>query len=326
MRRIWSSQDLEQMLSLNDRIRLQEQVRSRVADLQPIPTGVKSKLSCLDEVRCVLFDIYGTLLISDTGDILTANEPSEDEIIEGKLSVPDRQALFCLPELLRISLPENFVPSQVIKQRIKEQHQRQKSTTLIYPEVDIISLWHEIFLSQLNEDIHHSVSPFILARFALEYELLHNQVQLMPGVLELLHWLVARGFYLGIISNAQFYTPLILSALLNLSDLSILNILRDLSFWSYLHACSKPQAELFTSARYALGRHNIQAKEVLFLGNDMHNDIWGATKAGFRTALFAGDQRSLRLRKDMVEIANTEPDIVITELGQLKSVLQSPPS
>ncbi|WGK69292.1 HAD hydrolase-like protein [Candidatus Haliotispira prima] len=343
MNRIWNSKDLEQMLEPNDWMRLQEQVRSRVADLQPIATGTKSKLSPIDNVRGVLFDVYGTLIISAVGEIISgqisdrANDNAKAQQDGDRHSkvpggtapdkmapdekVLDTQVLQSLPELLRASLSKDFEPSRAIKESILQQHKQNKNPSLQYPEVDIVSLWHQVFLQQLNEDMHNSLSPFILARFALEYELLHNRVQLMPGAQELLHWLATRNFYVGIISNAQFYTPIILSALLNLHELADLNVQPDLCLWSYRQGCSKPQPELFDAARSALAHHDLEPKEMIYLGNDMRNDVWGAAQAGFYTGLFAGDQRSLRLRGDMPEVAATEPDIVITELGQLKSIL-----
>jgi putative hydrolase of the HAD superfamily len=50
----------------------------------------------------------------------------------------------------------------------------------------------------------------------------------------------------------------------------------------------------------------------------MLNDISTASAAGCRTALFAGDRRSLRLR----EGENTvEPDMIITGLTELESLI-----
>ena len=60
---------------------------------------------------------------------------------------------------------------------------------------------------------------------------------------------------------------------------------------------------------------------VLYVGNDMLNDIYPAAKAGFKTALFAGDSRSLRLRKDKPKCKYLSADIVITDLIQLLDYL-----
>ena len=46
-----------------------------------------------------------------------------------------------------------------------------------------------------------------------------------------------------------------------------------------------------------------------------------AGKAGFKTALFAGDMRSLRLRRDDPEVENIKPDFIIDDLAQLLDIL-----
>ena len=330
MSQILSSRDLEQMLEPNDWMRLREQVRSRAAGLQPIATSLKSRLRLMGDVRSVLFDVYGTLLVSDAGELgLAASDVANAHNLQGEglQDAPnsrdelEREVLQSLPKMLRSSLREDFSPTQSIRAAIAREHKRRKNSKWLCPEVDIISLWQKVLLCELKQDMQARLSPFVLARFALEYELLNNRVELMPGALELLYWLSARNFYIGIISNAQFYTPLILSTLLGLQSLSQMNIREELCFWSYLEGCSKPQQQLFAAASEALFEHGVKPDEVLYLGNDMRNDVWGAAQAGFRTALFAGDRRSLRLRSDMAEFSGLQPDLIISELGQLKSVL-----
>jgi putative hydrolase of the HAD superfamily len=49
----------------------------------------------------------------------------------------------------------------------------------------------------------------------------------------------------------------------------------------------------------------------------MLKDIWPATRLGFKTALFAGDRRSLRLREDDERCRVLQPDLVIDQLEQL---------
>jgi putative hydrolase of the HAD superfamily len=53
----------------------------------------------------------------------------------------------------------------------------------------------------------------------------------------------------------------------------------------------------------------------------MLNDILPAQTTGFRTALFAGDKRSLRLRRDNPRCSNLKPDMVLTDLVQLVELL-----
>jgi putative hydrolase of the HAD superfamily len=53
------------------------------------------------------------------------------------------------------------------------------------------------------------------------------------------------------------------------------------------------------------------------VGNDMLKDIWPAARLGCKTALFAGDRRSLRLREDDERCRELEPDLVVDDLSQL---------
>ena len=49
---------------------------------------------------------------------------------------------------------------------------------------------------------------------------------------------------------------------------------------------------------------------------------WARARAGLRTALFAGDARSLRLRRDDPRCAAVCPDLVLTGLSQLPLALR----
>ncbi|MGD8667822.1 MAG: hypothetical protein PVI58_17580, partial [Desulfobacterales bacterium] len=61
----------------------------------------------------------------------------------------------------------------------------------------------------------------------------------------------------------------------------------------------------------------IARSSTLVVGNDMLNDIYPAKKMGFQTALFAGDARSLRLRKDDPRCHDLRADLILTDLEQL---------
>ena len=124
----------------------------------------------------------------------------------------------------------------------------------------------------------------------------------------------------GIISNAQFYTPLLLEKFLNAS-LKKAGFADDLLIFSYQTEYAKPSEHLFHLAKRRLEKRGIATGETLYLGNDMLNDILPAQKIGFKTALFAGDKRSLRLRQDDGRCKDTVPDIIITDLLQLLDYL-----
>lgn len=139
----------------------------------------------------------------------------------------------------------------------------------------------------------------------------------MPGFPKIIRKLCSIGLRVGIVSNAQFYTPLILQAICNKS-ISQIGFQEGLCSWSYELAQAKPSTNIFKAPLAQLGKDQIRPSEVLYIGNDMLNDIASASRVGCKTALFAGDKRSLRLRENSPEAKNIEPDMVITRLLELE--------
>ena len=54
-------------------------IRDRSRSLLPVPTGVEAKLQYIHGIRSVLFDVYGTLFVSSSGEIGSASPPVIDE-------------------------------------------------------------------------------------------------------------------------------------------------------------------------------------------------------------------------------------------------------
>ncbi|MGA0334565.1 MAG: HAD family hydrolase [Kiritimatiellia bacterium] len=82
---------------------------------------------------------------------------------------------------------------------------------------------------------------------------------------------------------------------------------------------AKPSLRLYQNLLEKL--KEIKPEECLFVGNDMLNDVMPAQRVGMRTALFAGDRRSLRLRSGDSRVQGVEPDLVLTHLNQLMECL-----
>ena len=133
--------------------------------------------------------------------------------------------------------------------------------------------------------------------------------------------LQATGLKLGLVSNAQFFTPLMFPALLD-QALDQLGFAEDSRFYSYQFLRAKPGEFLYQQAAEALSSLGIAADEVVYVGNDLLNDVAPAQAVGFRTALFAGDARSLRLREGDPRVTGVQPDLVLTDLAQLAPCLE----
>jgi putative hydrolase of the HAD superfamily len=140
------------------------------------------------------------------------------------------------------------------------------------------------------------------------------------GSIEFIRKLQDRNVHAGIISTAQFYTPIIMEALYQ-NSLETLGFKERICIWSYEHRHRKPSAVMFKLCEEGLRTFGIKPSDALYVGNDMFNDIVPAQKAGFKTALFAGDVRSLRLHGDVEECTKMKPLVVFNDFKQLASCI-----
>jgi putative hydrolase of the HAD superfamily len=250
-------------------------------------------------VRAIIFDIYGTLFTSAAGDIGTDGGYMRGSLDSLALQFGDA---YTGEEL------KAYFRSEVLKI-----HEELFAKTP-YPEVRVEEIWAG-FLRQASAQ-GFAVSP---EELAIRYELAVNPGYTMPGALETINTLHSDGLVLGLISNAQFFTPLLFDALFGASP-AALGFDQSISIYSYEAGEAKPSPALFAKARSHLAARGISPEAVLYVGNDMLNDVYAASSSGFKTLLFAGDGRSLRLREDNRFIRNTRPTAVIRSLTDIPAV------
>lgn len=290
-------------------------VKRHSPELTPHPTATTARIKPLAGIKAVVFDVYGTLFISGTGDVGTASAIDATEALTQALVVSGFEG-----DLERAG----SVGTELLHTEILEWHRAGKESGVDCPEVEITKVWKRVVDALCKtEALTSSKSDYEQIRqLALEYEMRINPCCPMPGAQETLRAIKEAGFVLGIVSNAQFYTPLLFSALLGAS-VEELGFDPECCIWSYRELKAKPSAALFPKLGHFLQiRHDVKPEETLYIGNDMLNDIYCASSAGCKTALFAGDQRSLRLRENDERCLALEPDAVVTSLVQLLEILE----
>ncbi len=277
---------------------LGELLTAGLRPMEPIPTEMAPGGGLRAPLKCILFDVYGTLLISGTGDVSITRE-----------SVHASEKLRTLLKRFGIATAAEKL-LEIFFDEIHAAHRAAKQSGTDWPEVRIDRIWSRVLGTG---DMARA------RRFAVEFEILANPVWPMPHLERLLAACRKAGLPMGIISNAQFYTPLHLRCFLK-EDLTDLGFKKDLLLYSYEIGCAKPSSILFELAARRVERRGISPGSVLYIGNDEKKDILPAKHAGFQTALFAGDARSLRRGDD-----GTRPDLIVTDLQQLLAYIKDPP-
>ncbi|MEM6916473.1 MAG: hypothetical protein AAF491_07905, partial [Verrucomicrobiota bacterium] len=168
--------------------------------LFPTPAGLEPQLIGLEGIRLVVFDIYGTLIISAAGDISLVSE------------VESRRGMQEALEVLGLENGPAEVEEALLLYRktIGQIQERLRKEGTEFPEVEIREVWQavagypELEMSRLEEA-------------ALVYECFVNPCWEMPGASNVLALLARNQLPLGIISNAQFYTDAVVSGVSGIS-------------------------------------------------------------------------------------------------------------
>lgn len=292
------------------------------------PAPIAAVKECLSDVKVILWDIYGTLCGVGLGDMEQASQN------EDRLQTPAQATMneFHLQEPLYDMEPDKPVGltlRDLYLNLIDESHQKSMRAGIDVPEVLIERIWEEILTRcedygwqrPWNEPLLHTAF-----RVGYFFDWSLQTTCLYENAAETLPSLRQSSKLQGIISNAQFYTPLHLRRLLRRTldnDHFELDevFMEPLVFFSYELGFSKPNPGSFQRAIDYLGQQGFMPEDIVYIGNDMLNDIWAAQKCGMKTILFAGDARQTTLRLDDPRCSNVKPDAIANNMQDILSYL-----
>ena len=247
---------------------------------EPASTESDGKVPTLDPVpRVILFDVYGTLVCPQVGDL-------ED------------QARLATSETSFVATAERFGFSQDVGikwhrwffEAIAKEHKELEEQGIAPAEVQVDKIW-----AGLLERVGDKPSSSQAQKIAAYREMMANPVRPFSGAAETLEQLKKSGMRLGIVSNSQFYTMPILGVNLELDPNKIFE--PELTFLSFRLGFSKPSPYFFRLVRTTVLHLGFRPEEVLVVGNDCENDVSAAEAHGLQALLFWGNDQSVRLGK-----------------------------
>lgn len=294
-----------------DKAILIKRIRELNTPLMPAPADIFPCCKRMTGLRAVLCDVYGTLLVSRAGGLADNYGPDRPAAL--------RAALQSVGWNVDMTTAVDGV--NLFDAVLASEHARLHAGGIKHPEVDVRVIWKKTLAGlPCGSTLALTKNDKLIARLAVEYESRINPVWPMPDMEETFSRLASAGLALGIVSNAQFYTPLTLTALLGEEWKSWFP--SSLCFWSYEYKEAKPGLGLYRRALAALNESfGISPQETVMLGNDVENDLRPALACGCRAVLFAGDGRGCRLGiEDRRQVASW-PWSTITNWSQLAEML-----
>jgi len=240
-------------------------------------------------VKGILFDINGTLLDIHTNEW-------HDEVYRVLSNLLSYQGISLEPHVMK------DLYFQVMKD------QRAKCTER-HPEFDAIGIFREIISKHATDFTRRLPTEKLeqLPRLLAETHRAASRFRLQPypGVEDTIRQLHSR-YHLAIISDGQ-----VACALPELSARGLAEYF-DPIIISGDFGYRKPDKRLFTAALTAM---TMEPSEVLFVGNDMYRDVYGAQRVGMKTVFFKSNQGTQ-------EKEGVKPDYIIYTFPELLNAVQ----
>lgn len=153
----------------------------------------------------------------------------------------------------------------------------------------------------------------------LERVYAHAALEILPrpvdGAPETLEALKQRELVIGLISNTGRTPGYVLREILDRLGLarSI-----DVMVFSNEHGECKPRTSIFEQLRAGLG---VAYEEMMFIGDNLYVDVYGAQRCGMRGVHFIPPQRGMAVAPPVDHDMEIHPDATITSLGELPAVI-----
>ena len=252
------------------------------------------------DIRAIIFDVYGTLFNYWKPEYAVETSKNEALLQTFRKTINFFGLAPYLQEMDPAAKPEKTL-WDLYHGLIAIKHKMLLEKDVEFPEVKIEEVWNAVLLMVKRRGYVYNQTPSgdddANARcIAYYYNFNVFGRELYPGVAQALETLKTDNMLLGMVSNAQFYTPIDLTLLLRdqsdgrIEDMGEL-FEPDLVFFSYEYAMAKPSPLLFRKLFDALYELQILPEQTLFVGNDLASDIAPAQEAGMKTALFTGDDQ-----------------------------------
>lgn len=296
---------------------------SRVFSVEP--AEYTSRVEKLYDVRAVIFDVYGTI-INYWRPEFDSNDQRTGSILKAFGSVIDRFGMRDTLESLNPDENAEKTLNGFYNGLIALNHEKMAKKGTVYPEVKIEEVWSVIHaILKRNGYVYSNYCKCEECDFprytAYTYNFHSLGRSLYSGVVNTLSELNQQNIKCGLLSNAQFYTPIDLTLMIREQSLQKYDDFSelfepDLTFFSYEYGVAKPNQLLYRRLFDVLYEYQILPEQTVFVGNDLETDIRPAIEAGMKTAFFCGDRKSTFFNSLEGKVV---PDIVFTNWSELSS-------
>jgi FMN phosphatase YigB (HAD superfamily) len=305
--------------SLEDRDLMWPRVRSE------IPIRATPSLKPLEDVRVVLWDVYGTLLRTSGGRFCLIPDPQTPLEVALEKTIHEFNMW---NSMYRKPGP----PWQSMINQYTEYNKRlamvaaKRSGDLVEP--DLVDIWEAIIARLFDKEYTYDEDFYgdprqLSEKVAYFFHCNLQGIEARAGAVQAMQDLCAINVRQGLLADGQCFTfTQLLRALSRQGTLPPLAeaFHPDGVLFSHELGIRKPSRSLFELSVERLKLAGFQPEEILHISCRLETDLVPAKAAGMKTALLAAEKSGLEAPTALLKDPSTRPDRLLTDLQQIATL------
>lgn len=290
-----------------------------------LPVRATPSIKPLENIRLVLWDVYGTLLRVSGGRFCLVPDPQTPLEVALEKTIHEFNMW---NSMYRKPGP----PWQSMINQYKEYIKRlamvaaKRSGDLVEP--DLVDVWEAIIARlfdkeySYDEEFYGDVRQFS-EKVAYFFHSNLQGIEARPGAVQAIQDLCAINVSQGLLADGQVFAfTQLLRALSRQGTLPPLAeaLHPDAVLFSYELGIRKPSRSLFELSVERLKIAGFQPEELLHISCRLETDLVPAKAAGMKTALLAAEKAGLEAPAALLKDPATRPDRLLTDLNQIANL------
>jgi hypothetical protein len=295
---------------------------------EPVPVKATPYLEALPEIQAVTWGAYGTLLLVSDGKL----RPIVSSRLRMEVALEKTIEEFHMWHSMsrKPGAPWEYMLHQL--ENLVD-HRKMSGTGHLgeAPEVNLVNVWSRLIDRLRKKEYAWDQKRYgdladYSAKVAFFFQSCLQGIRTAPHALAALSHVRETGCRQGVIADGQIFTLVQLLRGLR-GDGPVPALTKFLSpgcvSLSYQFGVRQPAETLFRACLASLARHNIAPREVLHVASRLKEELLPAKRLGMKTALYAGDQRSLEATPAEINDPHLRPDRILTDLKQIRQIVRA---
>ncbi|HVJ67813.1 MAG TPA: HAD family hydrolase [Caulifigura sp.] len=292
----------------------------------PVPIDADPYTKPIPEIRAVSWCVYGTLLHIHDGQLMHLHP----QVLRMQVALQKTIDEFHMWNSMsrKPGQPWEYMLQQYSKliEEARLAGTKRKGDT---PEIDSSKVWLKLVERLIKNEYTYDESTYgdvdsLAVKVAYFFHAMLQGISATESAPTALQRIAQGGLKQGLIDDGQAFTFAQLQHCLqkidpNMALGGVINA--DLVAMSYRFGIRKPSPSLYAVAAEQYRNAGIEPSHVLYVSHRLHDDLAIAKKFGFRTALYAGDEKVCDVDGNDLRNPEIKPDRLLTDLNQVAEVV-----